>query len=200
MYLVLPRSFFSRQCSSSNCRPCSRYYPPFLTLLLLALLTVVIGCSGGASSSNGNNGNSGSNNGGSGGGNGSGGGGGGNVSSGPFMAGRTKYVRTDATTEYFASLNPHWIIFNPLTNYLYVADPSSNRITVMDPGSESEVGVISVPGAYSIDDTADHKTLYVGTVIGDLYVVDPIAMKVVTRYGAAQIGPSGFPTISALVM
>jgi hypothetical protein len=37
-------------------------------------------------------------------------GGGGGTSSGPFTAGRTKYVRTDATTEYFQWINSHWII------------------------------------------------------------------------------------------
>ncbi len=113
---------------------------------------------------------------------------------------RTRYVRTDATTEYFLWINSHWIIYNPITNYFYVADPSSNHVMVLDAATETEVGVISVPGAYSIDDTADHTTLWVGTVVGDVYTVDPVAMAVTNRYIGSQIGPSGFLSQSALVL
>lgn len=106
---------------------------------------------------------------------------------------RTRYVRTDATTEYLEWINAHWIIYNPVTNYFYVADPDSNRIMVLDPVTETEVGVISVPGAYSIDDTPDHMTLWVGTVIGDVCTVDPVAMAVTNRYIGSQIRNLSFP-------
>jgi len=76
-------------------------------------------------------------------------------------------------------------------------DPGSNRVAVLDAASETEVGEISVPGAYSIDDTPDHKTLYVGIAIGDLYMVDPVAMAVTNRYVGSQIGPSGYWTAAA---
>jgi hypothetical protein len=124
----------------------------------------------------------------------------GNTGSGPFTAGRTKYVRTDATTEYFQWVNSHWVIYNPVTNYFYVADPNSNHVMVLDAASEMEVGVISVPGAYSIDDTPDHATLWVGTVIGDVYTVDPVAMTVTNRYIGSQIGSSGFLSETALLL
>jgi hypothetical protein len=166
---------------------CRRWWQFFLILVLVALT----GCSGGGASSSGGSG---------GGGGGSGGGGGGGSSSGPFTAGRTKYVRTDATTEYFQWINSHWIIYNPVTNYFYVTDPSSNHVMVLDAASETEVGLISVPGAYSIDDTSDHSTLWIATVIGDLYTVDPVAMVVKDRYIGSQIGPSGYLTDSAVVL
>jgi hypothetical protein len=124
----------------------------------------------------------------------------GSTSSGPFTAGRTKYVRTDATTEYFQWVNLHWIVYNPITNYFYVTDPDSNHVMVLDAASETEVGEISVPGAYSIDDTSDHTTLYIGTAIGDLYTVDPVAMTVTNRYVASQIGPSGYDADAAVVL
>lgn len=124
----------------------------------------------------------------------------GSTSSGPFTAGRTKYVRTDATTEYFQWINSRWIIYNPVTNYFYVTDPNSNHLIVLDAASETEVGVISVPGAYTIDDTSDHSTLWIATVIGDLYTVDPVAMLVKDRYIGSQIGPSGYLTDSAVVL
>jgi hypothetical protein len=71
---------------------------------------------------------------------------------------------------------------------------------VLDAASETEVAVLSVPGAYSIDDTPDHKTLYVGTQIGDVYVIDPVSLVVTQRYRASQIGPNGYGALSALVL
>ena len=157
-------------------------------LSVLLGLFALAACGGGGSSSSGN------------GGGGSASGGGGGTNSGAFIAGRTKYVRTDATTEYFEWINSHWIIYNPLTNYFYVTDPTSNQVMVLDAASGKEVGVLGVPGAFSIDDTPDHETLYVGTQIGDVYTIDPVAMTVTQRYIAAQIGPSGFAALSALVL
>jgi hypothetical protein len=71
---------------------------------------------------------------------------------------------------------------------------------VLDAASETKVGEISVPGAYSLDDTPDHTILYVGTTIGDLYAVDPVAMTVSKKYIASQIGPSGYDTDAAVVL
>jgi hypothetical protein len=80
--------------------------------LLLLLLIALVACGGSGS------GGSGSGGGGGGGGNGGGGsgGGGGGGGNGAFTAGRTKYVRTDATTEYFAWVNSHWTVYSPTTN------------------------------------------------------------------------------------
>ncbi len=114
--------------------------------------------------------------------------------------GRTRYVRTDASTEYYFWLNQHWILYHTPTSRYFVADPTSNQIIVMDAASETKVASISVPGAFGIDDTPDHKTLYVGTLIGDVYVVDPVAMTVLKRYIATEIGPYGFSGLSVLVL
>jgi hypothetical protein len=135
-----------------------------------------------------------------GGGAGSGGGGGGGGGNGSFTAGRTKYVRTDATTEYFQWINSHWVVYNAATKRFFVTDPYSNHVMVIDAASETEITAISVPGAYDIDDTPDHSTLYVGTLIGDVYAIDPVAMTVTKRYIASQIGPSGYSTFSAVVL
>src|SRR5581483_10463216 len=111
-------------------------------LLLILPLLALAACGGGGSSSTG---------GGGGGGTGGGGGGTGGGGGGPFTAGRTKYVRTDATTEFYQWINLHWIIYNPITNYFYVADPDSNHVMILDAASETKVGQISVPGAFSLD-------------------------------------------------
>ena len=161
-------------------------YRHWWRLCVFVLLLGLIACGGGSAPSTTN------------GGGGDGGGGGGGT--GVVTAGRTKYVRTDATTEYSQWINSHWIVYSPLTNRFYVTDPGSNHIMVMDAKSEAEVGLIGVPEAYSIDETADHRTLYVGTAIGDVYTIDPVAMKVTRRYVASQIGDNGFAALSALVL
>ncbi len=111
---------------------------------------------------------------------------------------RTRYVRTDAATEYFAWLNEHWIVYHTSTARYFVTDPSSNRVIVVDGASEMTISSIGVPGAYGIDQTPDHTMLYVGTIIGDVYAVDPVGMTVTQRYPASEIGPHGFFAYAAL--
>jgi YVTN family beta-propeller protein len=113
---------------------------------------------------------------------------------------RTRYLRTDATTEYALELDTHWIIYNPNTSQFYVSDPQSNHVLVIDAATEKQVATISVPGAYGMDDTPDHKTLYVGTQVGDVYAIDTASNTVTKRYIASQIGPNGFQALSALVL
>lgn len=168
----------------------------WLRFLILTLLIVALASCGGTST--GSPAGSGAGSGGTGGG--TGGGGGAGNSAGPFTAGRSKYVRTDAATEYFQSVNPHWIIYNPPTNRFFVADPSSGHVMVLDASSQMNIGQIVVPGAYSLEDSPDQKTLYVGSVMGDLYTIDPVAISVTSRHLATQIGPSGFSSEVPLVM
>jgi hypothetical protein len=166
----------------------------FAVIFLIVALLLLVGCGGGASvatSPTGGNGGS------------SGGGGsssGGGTAAGAFTAGRTKYVRTDASVEYYQWINAHWIIYNPITNFFYVTDPGSNHVFVLSASSQKEVAVINIPEAFTIDDTPDHSTLYVGTQIGDVYTIDPVSLRVTHRYQASGIGPGGFSGIQALVM
>ncbi|PYV35139.1 MAG: hypothetical protein DMG22_03395, partial [Acidobacteria bacterium] len=113
---------------------------------------------------------------------------------------RTRYVQTDAAAPYFAWLNSHWIVYNPPTNRFFVTDPGSSQVFALDANSETLVGAMVVPGAFSLDDTPDHSTLYVGTQIGDVYQLDPVGMKVTKRFPAASIGPYGFFANVALAM
>ncbi len=113
---------------------------------------------------------------------------------------RTRYVRSDAVTEYGYSLNTHWEVYHSPTSRFFVTDPDSNQVFVFNSTTEAEVGAIPVPGAYGIDETPDQSTLYVGTLIGDVYTIDPVAMKVTHRYVASQIGPYGYKALTALVL
>jgi len=113
---------------------------------------------------------------------------------------RTRYLRTDATTDYTDWVNLHWVVYNSNTSRFFLTDPFSNHVLVFDATSETEIGTISVPGAYGIDDTPDHTALYVGTLIGDVYAIDPVGMTVTKRYQASQIGPNGYLAFSAVVL
>lgn len=113
---------------------------------------------------------------------------------------RTRYIRTDATTEYYLWVNQHWILYHAATGRYFVTDPSSNQIIVLDAPSETVIARIGVPGAFGLDDTPDHSAIYVGTQVGDVYTVDPVAMTVTQRYIASEIGPYGFAASQVLVM
>ncbi len=113
---------------------------------------------------------------------------------------RTRYVRTDATTEYFGWINQHWAIYDSKTSQFFVTDPFSNHVFVLDDASESEIATIGVPGAYGIDEAPDGSAIYIGTIIGDVYVIDPATMSVTTRYMSSQIGPNGFQAWVALAL
>ncbi|WP_158751402.1 YncE family protein [Acidobacterium sp. S8] len=102
---------------------------------------------------------------------------------------RTRYVKTDA-------VNPYAVIYDSNTNRFFMSDPGTNQIMVLDAGTQKEIGAIAVPGAYGMDETPDHTTLYAGTQLGDIYAIDPVAMKVTRRYIASQIGSSGYDAYS----
>lgn len=106
---------------------------------------------------------------------------------------RTRYVRTD-------SVSYTELVYNPNTNQFFSVDPVGGQVAVLDANTETKVGSITVPGANGIDDTPDHKTLYVGTTIGDVYVIDTASLTVTNRYIGSQIGPYGYPAYSVGVL
>jgi len=113
---------------------------------------------------------------------------------------RTRYVRTDASTEYFLWLNTHWVVYDSPTSRFFVTDPQSNQVLVLDSMTEKKVASIAVPGAFGIDETPDNKTVYVGTLIGDVYAIDSATLAITHRYLASQIGPYGYQAFTALVL
>jgi hypothetical protein len=120
--------------------------------------------------------------------------------SGNGVPSRTHYLRTDATTEYFGWINQHWVVYHASTGRYFVTDTSSNQVIVIDAASQTQIGTIGVPGAFGMDDTPDHSTLYVGTMLGDVYAIDPVGMAVIHRYIASEIGTYGYLALSALVL
>jgi hypothetical protein len=119
---------------------------------------------------------------------------------GRFTSTRTKYVRTDAVTEYYLWVNSHWVVYHTPTSRYFVTDPFSNSVFVMDSVNRTKIGTIAVPGAYGIDEAPDQSSIYVGTLIGDVYVIDPVGMRIKKRYIASEIGPYGYQAIIALAL
>ena len=113
---------------------------------------------------------------------------------------RTKYLRTDASTEYFQHGNTHWTLYDQNTSRFFVTDPTGNQVIAVDAATQTLITAIPVPGAFTVDETPDHSMLYVGTWIGDVYVIDPVKMQVTHRYISSQIGPKGYRAYDALVL
>lgn len=114
----------------------------------------------------------------------------------PPNATRIHYDRTDVQwdTSFFNFFPQQLIIYDPPTKRFFLSDTSLSRVEVFDAKTEKQIAVIPVPGAFSGDESPDHKTIYLGTQIGDLYEIDPVAMKVKMRIPALEIGPTGFAT------
>jgi hypothetical protein len=116
---------------------------------------------------------------------------------------RTGYVRTDAqwdTTFLNFDVPQRWIIYHAPTRRFFASNTFLNRIDVIDATTEQIVGQIPVPGAFVGDEAADHSAIYMGTQVGDVYKIDPVAMKVLQRFPAAQIGPQGFAAYEVRVL
>jgi len=114
----------------------------------------------------------------------------------PPAIARIRYVQTDTQwdTSFFNFFPQILILYHSNTHRFFLSDTSLNQVVVIDAKSEAKIGQIPVPGAFVGDISPDQSTIYIGTQVGDLYEIDPVAMAVKARIPAVQIGPSGFPT------
>jgi hypothetical protein len=118
----------------------------------------------------------------------------GNVAAG-ILQSRIRYFDTaqDLTPDLNFNSQPH-LLYNPATKRFFVADAEQNHVLVYDATVESQVADIVVPGAWALDQSQDQKIVYVGTQVGNIYLIDPVAMTVTQVIPASAIGPSGYPT------
>jgi WD40 repeat protein len=118
----------------------------------------------------------------------------GNVAAG-ILQSRIRYFDTaqDLTPDLNFNSQPH-VLYNPATKRFFVADAEQNHVLVYDATVESQVADIVVPGAWALDQSQDQKIVYVGTQVGNIYLIDPVAMTVTQVIPASAIGPSGYPT------
>ena len=108
------------------------------------------------------------------------------------LASRSKLVRTDANADFAGYPPPNWTVFDSATKRFFSSDYGLGRINVIDEDAEAVVASLNVPGAFGIDLAPDDSVLYVGTLSGDLYLVDPVNLVVTKRYPSSSIGASGF--------
>ncbi len=115
---------------------------------------------------------------------------------------RTRYIRTDSLYDPNALqyAPPHFTVYDPVHKRFFVSNPFLNRIDVFDSAQEFQIAQIAVPSAWGIDISPDGTTLYAGTLVGDVYLIDPGMMQVVQRVAASTIGPAGYPALEAFVL
>jgi hypothetical protein len=115
---------------------------------------------------------------------------------------RTSYLRTDTQWDvsFLAFAPQRLILYHAPTRRFFSSSTFLNRVDVIDASTEQLVGEIPVPGAFTGDETPDHSAIYIATQVGDVYKIDPVAMKVLQRFPAVQIGPTGFAAYQVRVM
>jgi hypothetical protein len=87
---------------------------------------------------------------------------------------------------------PNWLVYHAASKRFFSTDPYLNRLNVVDSASRTLIATLTIPGAFGLDQAPDGSVLYVGTMIGDLYVVDPVHLTIERRYPTASISPYGF--------
>jgi hypothetical protein len=116
---------------------------------------------------------------------------------------RTRFLRIDTGTLFSPpppSAPLHLGLYDAAHKRFFISNPTLNRIDVFDAPSESLIGKIAVPSPLGLDLTTEATFLYAGTMIGDVYKIDPAAMRVLQRIPAHTIGSTGYAASRALAL
>jgi hypothetical protein len=95
---------------------------------------------------------------------------------------------------------PHFTAYDSARRQFFVSNPYMNEIDVFDANQETETARIPVPFAWGIDISPNGGSLWAGTLIGDIYEVNPTTFAVTKRFPSASIGPSGYTATEAFVL
>jgi hypothetical protein len=101
-------------------------------------------------------------------------------------------VRTDALTPYTSFPEPNYLVYHAATNRFFSTDAYLNQLNVVDAATNTLKATLDIPGAFGIDQAPDGSVIYVGTMAGDIYVVDPVGLAITKRYPSSSISPYGF--------
>jgi hypothetical protein len=157
----------------------------FQFVVILVALTFVPGCGGSGSG-------------------GSGGGSGGSptMETNPHPPIRTQYRRTDIqyNPNALQFLPPHVTVYDSVHKRFFISNTTLNRIDVFDATQESQIGTIIVPEPWGMDVALDGTKLYVATTFGDVYLIDPGAMKVLQRFPSSTIGAQGYIATQVFIL
>ena len=110
----------------------------------------------------------------------------------PSAAFADAIVPTNASSPYSSFPAPNWLVYHAASKRFFSTDPYLNRLNVVDSASRTLIATLTIPGAFGLDQAPDGSVLYVGTMIGDLYLVDPVSLTIERRYPTASISPYGF--------
>lgn len=115
---------------------------------------------------------------------------------------RTRYVRTNL---YYDPLSmqyvpPRFTVYDPALRQFFVSNAFLNEIDVFDAAREIQIGYIPVPLPWGLDISPLNGDLYAGTLVGDIYQINPRNFAIIKRYLSSSIGPTGFVATMALVL
>lgn len=115
---------------------------------------------------------------------------------------RTRYLRTDLqyNSNDLQFFPPHFTVYDSVHKHFFVSNWALNRIDVFDDNSESEIGSINLPYPWGVDITPDGGTMYVATMFGDIYLIDPVGLTILKRYPSSTIGSNGYTPIEPFIL
>jgi len=102
-------------------------------------------------------------------------------------------LRADTLAPYYGFPPPNYTVYHAATQRFFSTEPYLSRLYVVDATAKKLTATLTIPGAFGLDQAPDGSVLYVGTMLGDLYVVDPVQLTIVKRYAASTISQYGFP-------
>ncbi len=102
------------------------------------------------------------------------------------------YIRSSSTADYRAFPLVSWSLYDAGTARFFAADYATGRLNVYDSVAEKQIASLVIPGAFGIGQSSGDHTIYVGTLSGDIYLVDPVALTITQRIPSFSIGSSGF--------
>jgi hypothetical protein len=101
-------------------------------------------------------------------------------------------VHGDGLTPYTSFPAPNYLIYHSATNRFFSTDAYLNRVNVVDAATRTVTATLDIPGAFGLDQAPDGSVIYVGTMLGDLYEVDPVGLTILQRIPSASISAYGF--------
>jgi hypothetical protein len=102
-------------------------------------------------------------------------------------------LRADTLAPYYGFPPPNYTVYHAGTQRFFSTEPYLSRLYVVDANARKLTATLTIPGAFGLDQAPDGSVLYVGTMLGDLYVVDPVQLTIVKRYASSTISQYGFP-------
>lgn len=112
---------------------------------------------------------------------------------------RSRYLRTNGYYD-LSFADQHMAVYDVVHGRFFVSNPDMNEIDVFDATEQTQIATIAVSSPWGIDLSPYNGMLYTGTLVGDVYAIDPGSLEIVKRYPAASIGPKGFRASAVFVL